>query len=120
MPTKKVLAPKATKTAVTSRTAATKTKPALRTHAPLVYATDAEAFWTNDGVILNSLVALGEALSDMPKAVFSHHVTGSKNDFATWVAEVLGDAECAKDLRKAKTAASAKKVVVQHLTKYHI
>lgn len=111
MPTKKVAAPK-----TVTRTATKKVK----TVAPkkLVYATDAESFWTHDGQILNSLAVLRDALPGMSKAVFAYHVTKDKNDFAEWVEQVLRDAACAADLRKAKTPASARTVIVRHLKLY--
>lgn len=119
MPTKKVVAPKASKV-TTVRSTSAKSKASTASQRPLVYTIDAQAFWASDGTVLNSLLALRDAFSGMPKSVFSHHVTAGKNDFATWVDEVLGDGDCAKDLRSAKTAAAAKKVVLQHLKKYHV
>lgn len=118
MPTKKVATPKVP-VVKPARRGSAKAKPIAGRRA-LVYTIDAQAFWTSDGEILNSLVALRDAFSTMSKSVFAHHVTAIKNDFATWIDEVLGDVECAKDLQSAKTAAAAKKVIVQHLKKYHV
>ena len=85
-----------------------------------VYAHDSESFWLSDGQILNSLVALKDALGKMDKTTYAHHVTASKNDFAEWVEQVLDDTECAQSLRGAKTATAAKSVVVKHLKDYSI
>jgi hypothetical protein len=85
----------------------------------LVYAADPHSFWTTDGAILNSLVALRNALSAMDKEVFSHHVAKGKNDFADWVEVILLDKDCAQDLRKAKSPATACVVVEKHLTLYY-
>lgn len=109
---KKVATTTAKKTAVTKKAA---TKVAAK---PLVYADDARSFWVADGQILNSLKALHDAFSTMEKAVYAHHVTKEKHDFADWVDAVLGDSACANDLRKAKTKTTAAAVVAKYLRAY--
>ncbi|MFT7644939.1 MAG: hypothetical protein ACI9BF_000604 [Candidatus Paceibacteria bacterium] len=84
----------------------------------LVYANDQTSFWLKNGQILNSLTALRDALNDMEKDVYSYHASGTRNDFANWVAVVLSDNKCAIDLEKAKTPTSAKTIVVRHLKFY--
>lgn len=84
----------------------------------LTYAENKHSFWVADGQILNSLVALKDALLVMDKATFAHHVAKDKNDFAVWVETVLGDKDCAKDLGKAKTLTATKTAVTKHLKKY--
>ncbi len=86
----------------------------------LVFADNAHSFWTNDGQIFNSLQALHDALAKMDKSVYMHHVNKNRHDFAQWVESVLCDLECAADLRKAKTATSAKVAIAKHLMTYHI
>jgi hypothetical protein len=92
----------------------------VSTKKTLVYANNKQSFWVNDGRILNSLLALETAMSEMEKAVFAHHVNKEKHDFADWVDSVLADAACAADLRKKKTLASAHTVVKKHLKSYQI
>jgi hypothetical protein len=87
---------------------------------PLVYADDERSFWVSNGEILNSLLALRDALSVMDTAAYTVHVTSDKNDFATWVDEVLCDGDCASALRSAKTPKSARTVVVRHLKYYEV
>jgi len=99
----------ATNSKVTKKAAAKKS---------LVYAKNEHSFWTKDGQILNSLVALNNALVKMDKSVFNHHVVKDRNDFAVWVDVVLCDQACAQDLAKAKTASSAAKIVAKHLKTY--
>lgn len=84
----------------------------------LIYADDIHSFWVSDGQILNSLLALQNALSNMDKTVYTYHVNKSRHDFAEWVKVVLCDEACAKDLQKAKTPTSAKLVVTRHLKSY--
>jgi hypothetical protein len=107
---------------VAKKVPAKKAAPAKKSIAKktFVYAADSESFWLSDGQILNSLVALKDALATMDKATYGHHVTSSKNDFAEWVLIVLGDAECAESLRVAKTPLIAKTAVTKHLKNYSI
>lgn len=118
--TKKKVAKKATKKVAkkTTRKVAKKaTKKATKKN--LVFATDGESFWAKDGQILNSLVALRDALERMDKEVYAYHISND-NDFARWVEAVLCDIECATALRKAKTPSSARTVVVKHLKLYAV
>jgi hypothetical protein len=86
----------------------------------LVYAPDHESFWTTDGEILNSLVALSSAFSQMPDDVYEFHAGGAQNDFSLWVDGVLCDGECAAALVSAKTPKKAHTIVVRHLKLYTI
>ncbi len=111
-----------TKTTATKKAAAktpSKSKSTAKTPAKaLVYANNESCFWVTDGQILNSLAALRDAFSNMPKDVYAYHVSSDKNDFATWVEVVLCDGDCALDLRKAKTPTTAKTAVAKHLKNY--
>ena len=113
--TKKTTAKKAVTKAVVKKTtksiAASKGK-------KLVYANNQKSFWVTNGQILNSLLALSDALETMEKNVYAHHVNKDRHDFADWVLSVLADVKCAEQLRQAKTVASAKTVVAQHLKSY--
>jgi len=86
----------------------------------LVYASDQESFWTTDGEVLNSLLALRDALAKMDKDIYQFHAAGEQNDFSVWVDTVLNDSECADELCKAKTPKSAKTTVVRYLKLYSI
>ena len=98
----------------------TTTKKVTKTSASLVYADNDRSFWLNDGQILNSLMALKEALAKMDENVFFHHVNEEKNDFADWVDAVLGDSECAATLRKVKSPKNAHVAVSKRLTVYQL
>jgi hypothetical protein len=86
----------------------------------LVYANEQTSFWVTNGKILNSLVALRDALEEMENEVYLYHAGGAHNDFANWVGAVLADAKCATELEKAKTPSSAKTVVAKHLKTYRV
>ena len=58
------------------------------------------------GVIKN-MDELAAALRVMSTETFCHHVAGMKNDFSTWVRDVVGDATLARQLQKVTTPATA-------------
>ena len=111
---KKTVAKKATRKSVTKK-ATKKTE-----KKPLIYAENQESFWVNNGQVLNSLVALRDALNEMEKEVYLYHAGSAQNDFAAWVDAVLSDTACAKDIQKAKTPKSAEAVINKHLKFYSV
>lgn len=115
---KKTATKKVAKKSSVKKASARKTMPKKETKKDLVVASEQTAFWSTDGRILDSLLALREALDEMEKAAYQYHAEGGRNDFANWVEVVLCDAECAAALAKAKTQKSAKTVVVKHLKHY--
>jgi len=85
----------------------------------LVEAPSGKAFWVNFGPIVSNLRDLREALATgISDQQFTHHVTGSRNDFAAWVEDVLCDASCAAALRRAKTREAAVRAVETALKRY--
>lgn len=116
MPKKVLVSKKAVTKKVVKKT--TKSTSVNSEAKPLVLASNTESFWVTDGRILNSLMALHQALDSMEKQQFEYHVAKDRNDFAEWVNSVLCDSACAEDLRKAKTAKSARAVVTKHLKSY--
>ncbi|MEZ4104203.1 MAG: hypothetical protein R3B60_02870 [Candidatus Paceibacterota bacterium] len=113
----KTSAKKTTKS--TTKKVSKNTKPKV-TVKVLVYASDDQSFWVNDGQIINNLMALQEALTNMDQEVFGYHVNSEKNDFADWVDGVLCDSDCATDLRKTKGRDKACQVVAKHLKTYTV
>ncbi len=84
----------------------------------LVYADGPHSFWVSDGQILDSLLALRDALDTMEHEVYRYHAMGDTNDFSDWVEKVLYDDTCAQQLQNAKTPRSAKTVIVKNLKLY--
>lgn len=117
-PAKKVVAKKVTKKVVKKVPAKNATK--ASTKKPLVVAPNEKSFWVTNGAVLNSLIALRDALDEMEREVYSYHVSKEHNDFAAWVDAVLCDEKCAKDLAKAADPVKAKTVVVKHLKVYAV
>lgn len=63
---------------------------------------ESNKFWCNDGTALSSLKDLKNALPAMKKETFAHHVDESKNDFSSWINDVVGDTELAGKLKGMK------------------
>jgi hypothetical protein len=61
------------------------------------------AFWVNNGPVLKSLGEFAQGVSKLKPAQFAHHVNREKNDFANWVAEVIGDNVLARKLKTLKS-----------------
>ena len=53
------------------------------------------AFVLFNGPKINNLFELAEALESMKETSFRHHVTGQKNDFSSWIRDIIGDNELA-------------------------
>lgn len=85
----------------------------------LTVASTAEAFWTVDGQVLYTLGDLATALASLERRVYQYHADPAYQDFAVWVATVLGDKKCATALKKAPTQKAAYLVVREHLAMYN-
>ena len=72
-------------------------------------------FWVNNGPVIKNLEELYNALADMSNEVFMHHVNKEKNDFSSWVRDILGDKILADDLMKSKSKQSVINKVKQRL-----
>lgn len=72
------------------------------------------AFFVRDGPTVNSLGDLPSVIIEMNTEQFSHHVNNDKNDFVTWIDEVIGDAKLAKSLKRVKR----KETMVRKLNAY--
>jgi hypothetical protein len=71
-----------------------------------------QAFWVNNGPVVNSLKGLKQALQDMSDAQFRYHTERAGNDFATWVRDCLGDIDAATRLSKAKTKDASARAII--------
>ena len=77
---------------------------------------DEVVFRCYDGQILSNLEELENALSDMPNETYGHHVSEEKNDFSTWVRDIIEDEKLANDLKKAVTKEQAAKAVSSRIS----
>lgn len=118
---KKAVAKKAApKKSTSKKTPTSAAKKKSKTEKKLVAAKGQQCFWVNEGPILKDLIELQTALETMSDAIFAHHVTRERNDFAEWVEYVLKDAETAAALRKSKKPVTAHKVIVRQLKLYKL
>ena len=74
-----------------------------------------QSFWVNNGPILKNLEELANALPDMSSETFGHHVNNEKNDFSSWISQVIGDEKLANDLLSSKSKDSVLKKIRNRL-----
>ena len=74
-----------------------------------------QCFWVNNGPILKNLEGLANVLPEMNDDTFRHHANNEKNDFSSWVRDVVGDQKLANDLLSSRTKESAVKKIRSRL-----
>ena len=74
-----------------------------------------KCFWVNNGPVLKNLDELANALPEINDEAFHHHVNSDKNDFSSWINDVIGDKKLANDLLSSKNRESAVKKVRNRL-----
>jgi hypothetical protein len=72
---------------------------------------DNKKFWCTDGAVFSTLKELESGFKSMKKDIFNFHVNSEKNDFSSWIYDVVGDIKLADDLRSVKDAKTAAKIV---------
>ncbi len=74
-------------------------------------------FGLHDGRLLKNVKDLADALEHMSDDVFYHHANEHRNDFSTWVRDVLQEPELAEDLISATNQQSAQLAVLKHIAR---
>ncbi len=93
--------------------------PKKKTKKELIESLPQNCFWVNNGPILSDLKELHLAMKgEITADQFNHHVSKGRNDFAAWVAGVLGDKKCANALNRAKKQDTAMRVLGDCLKDY--
>jgi hypothetical protein len=69
------------------------------------------AFWCNNGTVLNNLRELKDALTGMSDQTFAYHSNAIKKDFSNWIKYVIGDEQLAEDLENATNRQKAAQIV---------
>ena len=84
---------------------------------PLSDAPEGQCFWVNNGPVLKNVVELERALKDgsISDEQFRYHISRGKNDFSSWIHEVLGNEECSKALARVKTKKTALRVLGEYI-----
>ncbi|MBI1935413.1 hypothetical protein HYS31_03150 [Candidatus Woesearchaeota archaeon] len=70
-----------------------------------------KCFWVNNGPILRSLDEFAAYLAQISDDAFNYHANKGKNDFSSWVNEVIGDEKLANDILSSRSKASMIKKV---------
>lgn len=65
-----------------------------------------KSFRIEGGKDIYDLKGLADALDEISDSSYRHHVSGTRNDFANWVEDVMGDDDLARALRSASNRRS--------------
>ena len=76
---------------------------------------DDRCFWVNNGPVLRNLAQLAKAISSMSNDTFSYHANNNKNDFSSWINDVVGYKKLAGEMASSKNRASALKKLMENL-----
>ena len=74
-----------------------------------------KCFWVNNGPILKNIEELASYLPEMPNETFHHHVNKEKNDFSSWIKDIIGDEKLANGLLSSRNKESAIKKIRNRL-----
>lgn len=85
----------------------------------LIIAAPEVCFWVHNGPIIGTLREFRDALAhQITDEQYRYHATNNGNDFSAWIADVLGDKECAKKLRRIRRRATALDILDTCLKSY--
>ena len=70
-------------------------------------------FWCSDGRTMRNMKELAEALNTMADEVFAYHANAQRNDFSTWVRDIIRDDKLADDLLLASSRTEATAIVTE-------
>lgn len=74
---------------------------------------EGKEFRSRNGENYRNLYELAKALNTMDNDTFSFHVNNDKNDFASWVLDVMKNDELSKTMEGAKTKEEAQLVLLR-------
>ena len=66
------------------------------------------AFWFCDGSVLKNIEELYATLQRVDDGAYHYHANAEKNDFSSWINDVLGDSALARQLRRKEKKDAAK------------
>ena len=66
-----------------------------------------KVFWCHDGRVVKNMAELAGAIKEMNNDTFEYHLNSDKNDFSTWVRDVIGDTTLAGQLARVASQATA-------------
>jgi hypothetical protein len=74
------------------------------------------AFRCHDGSTLRSMRELGAAFNSMTDENYAYHSNAERQDFSSWVNDIIGDDKLARDLAKSPDRIKAAKKVAERLS----
>lgn len=74
-----------------------------------------KVFFCHDGRVVKNLEELSNALRKMSADTYRYHASREKNDFSSWIRDVIGDATLAGELVKTATNTTAARKVEMRL-----
>ncbi len=72
-------------------------------------------FWCHSGRTFKNLQELGEGLATMTEDIYAYHANAEKNDFVSWIRDIIKDEKLAKELAKIKTRTGASNRVARRV-----
>ncbi|MFH1850059.1 MAG: DUF5752 family protein [archaeon] len=72
-------------------------------------------FFAVNGSVIRNIAELEKSFDDMSDDCFAYHVNDEKNDFHSWVRDVIGDELLAERLIKAKTKDKTHIAILRHM-----
>lgn len=77
-----------------------------------------KVFWSRDGQVFKNLYELERGLNNMSDETYRYHAGEERNDFSSWVRDVIGDEPLAKSLMKASNRQDAAMKVEERIHHY--
>lgn len=75
------------------------------------------AFWVCNGTYVHNLHELADAIESMGEEQFKTHVNNNKNDFSSWVRDVIGEVDLAEKLMSSDDKNEHHVHVLKHLVR---
>lgn len=63
-------------------------------------------FYAKDGTVVKSLVDLARTMELMDDSSFKHHIADGRNDFASWINDIIKDKKLANEIKPLKSRES--------------
>lgn len=73
------------------------------------------SFWLCTNEHLRNLESLGKALQMVNDEVFKYHVNRDKNDFETWIRDIIRDKELAREISRIKTRETLVRKILERI-----
>jgi len=75
------------------------------------------SFIVVDGTKITNLPELALEMDNMADEIFDHHVNAARNDFASWIRDVIGELELADRMAGINTRTDTQLVILKHIVK---